>query len=141
MKEVYAIVVEQETVVCVMDSIEKAREVLDKIKPEYQPVYKTFNVSYVLTQSEYNLVEALGADLSVFSAGAFGDGALGDGGGDGAFGDGGGDGGGDGALGDGGDGDVVCLPIFPVLETHLPVLGLQIFPSGHLLSSVHFDIY
>ena len=45
MKEVYAIVVEQETVVCVMDSIEKAREVLDKIKPEYQPVYKTFNVS------------------------------------------------------------------------------------------------
>ena len=45
MKEVYAIVVEQETVVCVMDSIEKAREVLDMIKPEYQPVYKTFNVS------------------------------------------------------------------------------------------------
>jgi hypothetical protein len=91
-------------------------------------------VSYFLTQSEYNVLEALGVDLYVFNTpdflGAFGDGGDGDGGD------------GDGGDGDGGDGgDVACLPIFPVLETHLPVLGLQIFPSGHLLSSVHFDIY
>jgi hypothetical protein len=45
MKEVYVIVVEQETVVCVMDSLEKAEKVVDKIKQQYQPVYKTFNVS------------------------------------------------------------------------------------------------
>jgi hypothetical protein len=45
MKEVYVVVVEQETVVCVMDSAEKAEKVVDKIKLQYQPVYKTFNVS------------------------------------------------------------------------------------------------
>jgi hypothetical protein len=46
MKEVYVVVVEQETVVCVMDSAEKAEKVVDK--------RLNYNISLYITLSMYH---------------------------------------------------------------------------------------